>query len=615
MNRPVRTALAAALALAAAPAFAQTYSQTVFFGDSLTDSGHFRPVLVQMGGPQAAILGRFTTNPGLVWSEQLADFYAAAAVSANQGGSNYAVGGARTGTDTASQLGPVPSVQTQVASYLAATGGQADADALYAVWGGANDVFAAIGTAGAGGDPAPVIGQAVAAQVGAIGTLQAAGARYVLVPTVPDIGLTPGFRAQGPAAQAGGTQLSMAYNDALFGGLAQAGLRVIPLDTFSLFQEVVANPGEFGFSNITGTACQPQITAQSVTCNPGTYVTPTAADDYAFADAVHPTANAHTIIADYAASVLEGPRQVAMLPHAQQLAGRTRSDRVAAQWRGGPVGEPGLRAWADLRGDYQKFDEGTGAMVDGEGGGAGLLAGLGWSSGNVHVGGFLGAGSQTLKWGQRSGEFSFDDTTLGAYAGWRGGNGWVGVQASTSQGDYDTERRVDLGPATRVHRASADGDNLTVALDAGWRFDHSALSHGPVVSVVSQRIDIDAMSEDQADLSTSLAYPRREIDSLVGSVGWQFALQMGEHFSPYARLTWDREFEDHDEEAFAQLQSMPGTAPYAVPGLELDEDYGTVMLGARTTLFGLDADAGLAGSVARNGTDSVGVFLNVGRGF
>ena len=39
------------------------------------------------------------------------------------------------------------------------------------------------------------------------------------------------------------------------------------------------------------------------------------------------------------------------------------------------------------------------------------------------------------------------------------------------------------------------------------------------------------------------------------------------------------------------------------------------MLGARTTLFGLDADAGLAGSVARNGTDSVGVFLNLGRGF
>ena len=64
--KPARTLLAVALALAAAPAFAQVspaandspYSQTVFFGDSLTDSGHFRPALVQVAGPQAAGVAR-----------------------------------------------------------------------------------------------------------------------------------------------------------------------------------------------------------------------------------------------------------------------------------------------------------------------------------------------------------------------------------------------------------------------------------------------------------------------------------------------------------------------------------------------------------------------------
>ena len=30
-----------------------------------------------------------------------------------------------------------------------------------------------------------------------VGTLQTAGARYVLVPTVPDLGVTPQFRAGG----------------------------------------------------------------------------------------------------------------------------------------------------------------------------------------------------------------------------------------------------------------------------------------------------------------------------------------------------------------------------------------------------------------------------------
>ena len=42
-STPAFPALAAALALAAAPALAaDTFSRTVFFGDSLTDAGYFR---------------------------------------------------------------------------------------------------------------------------------------------------------------------------------------------------------------------------------------------------------------------------------------------------------------------------------------------------------------------------------------------------------------------------------------------------------------------------------------------------------------------------------------------------------------------------------------------
>src|SRR3546814_599605 len=80
LSRPLRHTLAAALALAAAPVFAQgdsPYSNTVFFGDSLTESGYFRPVLIQVVGPSGALIGKFTTNPGLVWSEYLAQYYGA----------------------------------------------------------------------------------------------------------------------------------------------------------------------------------------------------------------------------------------------------------------------------------------------------------------------------------------------------------------------------------------------------------------------------------------------------------------------------------------------------------------------------------------------------------
>jgi phospholipase/lecithinase/hemolysin len=145
--KPVRTMLAMALAAAAAsvalPASAQTYSQTIFFGDSLTDSGSFRPGLIQAVGPSGALLGKFTTNPGLVWSEYVAGFYGGNSTPANQGGTNYAVGGARTGTNGASPFGAIPSLTTQINAHLAANGGRADSNALYTVWGGANDLFTA----------------------------------------------------------------------------------------------------------------------------------------------------------------------------------------------------------------------------------------------------------------------------------------------------------------------------------------------------------------------------------------------------------------------------------------------------------------------------------------
>ena len=273
-HRPLRTLLAAALALAAAPAFAQSapFTQTVFFGDSLSDSGHFQPALIQLIGPNGALIGKFTTNPGFVWSEYLAAYYGTNAVTDNQGGSNYAVGGAWVGTETVGGLGPQPSLASQVTSYLTANGGHADANALYTVWGGANDLFSITDPATA---PA-VIGGAVTSEIGIVGALQAAGAQYVMVATVPDLGLTPAYSAD-PMTAGLGNQLSSGYNAALFGGLASAGLSVIPLDTFHLLQEIVANPGTYGFSNATDPACAvqpPPAGDSSLFCNPASLVSP-----------------------------------------------------------------------------------------------------------------------------------------------------------------------------------------------------------------------------------------------------------------------------------------------------------------------------------------------------
>ena len=604
---PVRSLLAVALAVAAAPALAadSPYSQTIFFGDSLTDSGHFRPALVQAVGPNGALLGRFTTNPGLVWSEYLAEYYGTGATSANQGGTNYAVGGARVGTSTSGALGPIPSMTSQLSTYLSANGGRADPNALYTVWGGANDLFAVV----AGANPITTIGGAVTAQVGIIGQLQNAGARYILVPTVPDLGVTPSFRAQGPANAAAGTQLASTYNTALFGAINTAGLRVIPLDTFTLLREIVASPAEYGFGNVTGTACNPQITASSVTCSPLNYATPNAADVYAFADGVHPSSKAHDILSQYAVAMLEGPRQIALLPYTASVHGRARADRVASHVAGKPEAD-GMRWWGDVRGDFLRYDDGD--LYDGVGP-MGTF-GVDWSRGSWVYGAFAGYGRAKYDFGLRRGSFDESDATLGGFAGWYGDSFWANAQVSYSWLSYDIDREVQLGGVTRRHSGSPDGTNLTVGASAGYEFGEGAFRHGPVVSVVSQTIEMDGYSESNVN-STALAYPDQDFDSLIGSAGWQVSYAINDHLQPYARLTIDKEFEDPAAEVFAQSLSMPGTAPYAVPGLATDDSYGTLLLGARTQLFGLDANLGVNTTVNQGGGTNTTAFMTLSGNF
>ncbi|RZA15619.1 MAG: autotransporter domain-containing protein [Lysobacteraceae bacterium] len=426
--------LAAALALAVVPSAVQAgdspFTQTIFFGDSLTDGGYFRPVLVQMVGPNGAIIGQFTNNPGFVWSQYLADYYgsnAAPAWTGNAtatptlaGGNNWAVGGARVGVDAVGGLGYTPSLATQYARYLS-SGHSVDPGALYTVWGGANDLFAVQA------NPAQaqaIIGGAVTAQIGLVGALTQAGAQYILVPTLPDLGLTPSSRAGGAAGMAQGTALANAYNGALFSGLAASNLRVIPLDTFHFLQEVVANPGAYGISNVTGKACVTQPApagGSSLFCSPASTVPGGAS--YLFADDVHPTAAAHKAVADFAVSVIEGPRQIAILPHSEAMVGRARAELVDGAVAGFSK-EDGMRWWADVRGDQQRYNDSIGF----DGAGPTASFGVGWTSGNLVYGGFAGYGRQDIDFGNRRGDFRQTDAGLGGFVGWRGDALWANAQ-------------------------------------------------------------------------------------------------------------------------------------------------------------------------------------------
>ena len=147
--------LAAFAAFGPAEARSAQFSNVYVFGDSLSDAGYYRGFLRGIGLPQAVVdaMGRYTTNPGPVWSELVAEYYGVAPRPSNvSGGTIYAQGGARVagtpGVSTPPGQAERP-ISAQVSEFLGANAA-ADPNALYAVWAGANDLFFNLGAFQAG---------------------------------------------------------------------------------------------------------------------------------------------------------------------------------------------------------------------------------------------------------------------------------------------------------------------------------------------------------------------------------------------------------------------------------------------------------------------------------
>ncbi len=263
------------------------FSRIIAFGDSLTDTGNF----YQLTGipPAPYFEGRFSN--GRIWVEHLADRLGMEVTPAD----NYAVGGATTGRDNENDIPGVfefPGLQDELDLFTARLqGGAADPDALYIIWAGANDFFVATGT------PAQTIASGVGNTVVAVQRLRSLGARHIMVVNLPDLGLTP-------LGISSGTGASLSYVCAVYNGylnqaldqLAAFGIPTIRLDSFTFLQSLVANSPANGFTNVTNAYT-------STGGNP---------DDFLFWDVVHPTTEAHKLLADTAVQSLVdyySPRQ------------------------------------------------------------------------------------------------------------------------------------------------------------------------------------------------------------------------------------------------------------------------------------------------------------------
>jgi len=259
------------------------FSRIIVFGDSLSDTGNL--YLLSGGYPPAPYAnGRFSN--GKLWVEYLAEDLGMEILPED----NYAVGGATSSHDNSNDgLSGMayPGLQDQVAAFLATLPPSgADPDALYVVWIGANDFFAALAN---GVGPAEMIGAGVGNTAQAIQLLWQSGARHILVVNIPDLGVTPYGWGSGLGESI--TQLSAAYNGVLATSLellSDAGIDVIQVDSFSTLQDMVGSPENYGFLDVT----HPFLLTGG---NP---------TEFLFCDGVHPTTRGHEVLADAAMSSL-----------------------------------------------------------------------------------------------------------------------------------------------------------------------------------------------------------------------------------------------------------------------------------------------------------------------
>jgi phospholipase/lecithinase/hemolysin len=330
-------------------------NQMFVFGDSLSDGGNSGLRTQQYTGNPAAVFppspyynGQYSNGPVAV--EYLWNHFNPGNTTGFTpslfpgGGTNYAIGGATTGSanyNTVNAGVPAflqPAFQgfgaagelQQFQQYLANGGTFDPATSLFVVWLFPNDVFAAAAGLPAGTVPGSpggpdLISNGIANILATVQTLAALGAQHVLVPNMPDLGQTPAFRSN-PATSAQLSFLTALFNENLGAQLTLfdqffAG-DVVQFDTAAAFRAILDDPAAFGFTNVTD-QCVMNLGFGPGECNPTNW------NEWVFWDGVHPTTATHRLLgAQFAAAVPEPAGFALVLAALLALALLRRAQRV-----------------------------------------------------------------------------------------------------------------------------------------------------------------------------------------------------------------------------------------------------------------------------------------------
>ena len=585
MLKPRQCAVLAACLLVAASAdgwaASSPYSTLLVFGDSLADAGQFPDA----GGPNGATL-RFTNRTGPTYQAGSGEVFSlnsstllgtrlniapgdlapsTSPVNAALGladGNNWAVGGDRT-----DQVYDAITSQSNITNpddgtilrtrpgYLVANNFRADPNALYYLTGGGNDFLQGrVLSLSQSRDAADNL--ADSAQV-----LQQAGARYIMVWLLPDIGQTPAV--SGTALAPLTSALSGAFNAQLISRLAQIDAEIIPLNIPRLLSETLDNPARFGLAadqNLVGTCFNGNSCVEN-----SAYGLNSATPDPSkllFNDGVHPTVTGQRLIADYAYSLLAAPWEISLLPEMANGTLRAQQDELRSQWLADWGNWQGVGQWrAIVAAGAQKMDFDTqdnSAEADGNGynmtlGGSYRLAEH-WRIGMVG-----GAYRQQLDAGGQDSDYKLNSYLATAFVQYQANHWWGDLAASGGHLDYENaERKFALGISEGNEKGDTDGEIWGASARLG--FDIAGASSpwhlSPFISADYAHVNVNGYSE-KGTRSTALTFDDQTRKSRRLGAGLQGKFQITPSTQLFAEVAHEREFETDQQEVTIALNSLP----------------------------------------------------------
>lgn len=513
----VSTALGAILSLASLATVAEAQQVTlppggrfVTIGDSLSDNGNLHGVTGNPPAPYYA--GRFSNGP--VWTELIAGTMNQPFLGGSVNGNvNLAFGGAR--TDNAVNLnGPIPSLPTQLGTFLGLGGTFGSADTV-TLLGGANNIFQYFTVAGAGANPAGITSTSIAAATDMASLTQAvagAGAGRILISNLPDLGATPAYNGS-PVTAGAGSLASMTFNQTLAAQLqtlaiANPNTNIVQMDLATALNVIRANAAAYGFSNVTNSCLG------TLACVTGSTA---VQNGYLFWDDVHPTARGHQWVAVYAALLLTPEASAADVAVLGDVAMRSRlaaADDVLDRALGYSEGQyrrqnglwvmaTGGRSVLGARGDVAGYDQTTG----------GLRIGLDREmSSNLLLGASFGIGAGRLGGVMRSDLLTFD---ADVYANYTADAFFLsGALGASWMGFDDLRRATGFGPLDATGSTSAK--QWSAAVESGFMARTGEVTWVPSARLHYVRSDIAGYDETAALLAMS--FRDRSAEALLGGV-------------------------------------------------------------------------------------------------